>query len=341
MAVTLRQIAKIASCSRSSVSLALRNHPHVARETRERIQKIARELGWRPHAELNQQMALVRASGSGRFAPNVAILFNLPRSHWTKEPTPCLHMRGAQARAQALGYGVSVLNLAEDRLSPARVRQILKARGVRAVIYIATLSVEMAREYLEIGADFATAVVGRKQNELPFHVAISNLFATSQEAVRVLLERRFRRVAAVLPEALDRSLDRGFSAGIHAKLMELPREQRIESLLIGHDESFVPERDYATVRDWVAAHRPDCVVTTDPVSIRRCFAGWSPGFALPAVCSLDYHRGQPAIGGINERPLEVGAAGVDLAVAQVSRQETGFPPVPYTLQVEGAWQDAS
>ena len=43
---SLGQIAKEAGVSRAAVSMALRNHPRIPPETRERIQEIATRLGW-------------------------------------------------------------------------------------------------------------------------------------------------------------------------------------------------------------------------------------------------------------------------------------------------------
>ena len=48
MAVTLNDIARLANVDKSTVSMTLRNHPNarnLRRETREKIRKIAGELG--------------------------------------------------------------------------------------------------------------------------------------------------------------------------------------------------------------------------------------------------------------------------------------------------------
>jgi LacI family transcriptional regulator len=46
--VTLRQVAAAARCHYSTVSLALRDSPQLPRATRERVQAIARKLGYVP-----------------------------------------------------------------------------------------------------------------------------------------------------------------------------------------------------------------------------------------------------------------------------------------------------
>src|SRR5438874_7622879 len=47
--VTLKDIARAAGVSHVAVSLALRNHPRIGEATRERIQSMAREMGYQPN----------------------------------------------------------------------------------------------------------------------------------------------------------------------------------------------------------------------------------------------------------------------------------------------------
>lgn len=50
MSITLKQIAKLAGVSRSTVSRVINNRPGVRPQTRERIQQIVREYGYEPHS---------------------------------------------------------------------------------------------------------------------------------------------------------------------------------------------------------------------------------------------------------------------------------------------------
>ena len=48
MAITLKQIAKLAGVSRSTVSRVINSHPGVRPQTRERVLHIIREYGYEP-----------------------------------------------------------------------------------------------------------------------------------------------------------------------------------------------------------------------------------------------------------------------------------------------------
>jgi len=70
MAVTLKDIARIAQVSESTVSLALSNKAKVKEDTRKRINNIARELGYTPNA-IAQGLATRRTHTVGLVVPDI------------------------------------------------------------------------------------------------------------------------------------------------------------------------------------------------------------------------------------------------------------------------------
>lgn len=47
--LTMQDVATAAGVDRTTVSLALRNHPRISLATRKRVQQVADELGYRTH----------------------------------------------------------------------------------------------------------------------------------------------------------------------------------------------------------------------------------------------------------------------------------------------------
>lgn len=335
--ITLRQIAEKLGCTRSTVSYALRNHPQISQATREKIQAVARELGWTPNAELTRQMALVRTTCSDKNAPTLAVIINKPRSSLIEEQAPGQHLSGACDHAAKLGYHVDVFNLAERPISPRRLREVIRARGIEGIIFISTTVPALSDPVLEIGSEFACCIVGMRPSNFGYHFVNSDLIASGRLAIQALVQAGFKRPGAVLPRALDRMLSWGFSCGIHSGQLELPPEQRIAPLSVGEGETHLPAYTFDTIHRWLISEKPDVLLTTDPRYLSQCLEGSAPEFRSLPIYSLDYHSNQPAAGGIDQRQAEAGAMAVDLTISQLHRGEKGAPKVPCSVQLDARW----
>lgn len=112
----MRDIANKAGCHYSTVSLALRNHPRIAAETRERVQRAAAELGYRPDPMLAALNAYRVMKQPPRQSGVLAWLTNYPtRDFWRDVSCECIYHQGAQRRAEARGYRLE--HLAVDLLA--------------------------------------------------------------------------------------------------------------------------------------------------------------------------------------------------------------------------------
>jgi LacI family transcriptional regulator len=340
--VTLRQIAEKVGCSRSTVSYALKNDPNISAALRAKVVEAARELGWKPDAKLARQMALVRRTATDHDPPKLAIVINKSHERLRREVTPRMQLRGATVYAEAMGYSPDLFNLEEQPLSPKRLRDILRARGVEGVVFIATVDPELSREHLEVGREFACAVAGVRYAEVPFHVVINDFLSAGRLIILKLLEAGFERPAVVLPRGLDRPLGYGFTGGIWTGLMDVPMEHRLPILHLGSDECYLPEYEFDRAVEWLLRNRPDAVISTDVRAMEEILSTVAMhGLRLP-LYSSDYHPDQKAVrGGIDARQEHVGRAAVDVVVAQLHRGETGLPEVQRVLQVEGIWREAS
>src|SRR3954464_3013636 len=72
--VTLQDIALRAGVSKMTVSLALRGHPHAAAATRDRLRKLAHEMGYRPNPLIVANMALLRGGRRSSYAGTLAFV---------------------------------------------------------------------------------------------------------------------------------------------------------------------------------------------------------------------------------------------------------------------------
>ena len=168
-------------------------------------------------------------------------------------------------------------------------------------------------------------------------LTIGNLHSTGQLAITELMKAGFKRPGAVLPRGLDRLLAWSFGGGIQAGNFELPVRSRVPICYVGKDENFLPESSFPEIKAWMKRNRPDVLITTDPKSLHLALAHWPQRHPKIRICSLDFHHGFTSDFGVDQHNEAVGAAAVDLIVAQLHRGERGISTIQRTLQIEGKW----
>src|SRR5436190_295023 len=105
-APTTRDIAKVCGCSQCTVSNDLRGLPKVHPETRERILKIARDMGWQPNPFVSAYMSHFRRTRAPEYQASLAFLIATEDSNEIKDLPihEISYYRGAERRAAEFGY---------------------------------------------------------------------------------------------------------------------------------------------------------------------------------------------------------------------------------------------
>jgi len=89
---------------------------------------------------------------------------------------------------------------------------------------------------------------------------------------------------------------------------------------------------------WFERHRPEAVIGA--VEAAR---GWlaRAGYQCPrdvGLVSLDWDEGTKEFASVDQNPRAVGAAVVDLVMAQMRHNERGIPATPLTVLVDSTWR---
>lgn len=132
---TLQDVADRVGVHRSTVSLALRDHPRISVEVRRKVQAAARRLGYRINPLVS---ALMKSRRTHRTIRHLTLAFvtNYPtRFGWKPEH----HDRpdyfpGAMERARDFGYSVEDCWLGEPGMKPDRFCETMTARGIHGLI---------------------------------------------------------------------------------------------------------------------------------------------------------------------------------------------------------------
>lgn len=329
---TLQDVADRAGVHRSTVALALRDHPRIPKATRERIHGIAEKLGYR----LNPLVAaLMRARRTGRPVKHVSLAFvtNYPtRYGWRREH----HDRpdffpGAVQRARDFGYKLEHFWLGEPGMTPARFCRILSARAINGLI-IARLPPGCHEMHLEWD-QFSTVALGMTLRSPRLHHVTENHFDTAWQGMQQCLDRGYKRVGFVFSDANDspRVGDRWLGA-------YLGLQQRLAPELGLPVCPGIPT-DRATFSTWFREHRPDALLVNHVGPVKVWLA--TLGFRVPEDVGLVELEDHPETGsaGVYYEASKVGALAVEMLVGSMHRNETGIPDDPHEVLLTGEWRE--
>jgi LacI family transcriptional regulator len=329
--VTVRDIAERVGLHFTTVAQALRNSPKVSLQTRTRIQKVAREMGYRPNPMVSALMAHQRARRKPRFSTVLAfVAFRQDAPRPENDPHATDFLRGARVQAEQLGYKIDEFYLYAQGMTARRLAQILRARGINGLLLGPSIS-----QHTHLPAPFRDfAMVAHSYSLLRprLHRVAHDLAGGAYMACRELRKRGYRRIGLVLHEAMDRQVNRLWTAGYLAFHQLLPAREKAGCLYFPENAFEAP-----TLVRWVKEKKPDAVISMHAELIE-----WMkviPG-PRPLLVSLDHNRRWGNCPGIDQKPQSIGAAAVDLLARQLQWNESGVPAEPLTILIDGKWRES-
>lgn len=181
---TLKDVAKQAGVSVSTVSRVSLQHPDVSEETKKKVLDAMRSLGYRPSI-LAQGLVSGRSKSIGLLVSNITNPFY-----------PQL-VGGIEEEASEAGYVVFLCNTCED---PDRSRHYidrLLRQGVDGIIHASVNDDDDALQSL-IDHYIPLVLVNRRTRELHgFDVVVFDSFGSAQKATRHLLSLGHRKIALI------------------------------------------------------------------------------------------------------------------------------------------------
>ena len=186
--VTLQHIADKLGLSRTTISLALRNHPRISAATRKRVVNSAKRLGYEPD-QVARTLATGRSNLIGVVVPNTA-------DHVYAEV-----FRGIEDAAQSAGYHVLLSNGSYDADQTAsRIREMmrLKIAGIIAAPPFMLTSVPLPAFWRDIKRSaFPFVLLNRELNPPQFHQVTIDNKGGIRLAMEALSSLGHRRVAYI------------------------------------------------------------------------------------------------------------------------------------------------
>lgn len=326
--VTIRDIARRANMHFTTVSLALRNSPKLKIETREKIQKLAESMGYRPDPMLAALNAYRQANRPVHYQASLAWVHNWanPENLYGCEEFNQYYM-GACDRAAERGYNVEEFALASEGITIDRLHRILRARNIQGTLLAPQPS---AKSFLDLRYDELSAVAfGFSMRPAVLHLVTNHHYHTMMMLMEKVLEFGYRRPALCIPRDWNYKVDSAWQSVFLLFLDEHPELARIPIYWGTWDNSH--DHDLA---NWIREHHPDVILAFNEAKE----AVENVGYRIPqdvAFASAFLNKDEKIMSGVHQNDYLIGQKAVDMVIDMLHRGETGIPRIPVRMLVEG------
>src|SRR4051812_4385422 len=297
--VTMKTIAAQAGVTQATVSMSLANNPRIPSPTRERIQAIARKLGYHPNPYVSTLMRIRRQGKPLKDKPALALVYaQRTASGWRDHAAPTIRQmrEGAFERATLRGYRAQEFWLHRDGMSNERFSEMLHARGIQGML-ISPLAEgdptpSLRWEY------FASVCLSVPLPSLTITTVCNDHYFSSLQIVRECHKRGYRRAGLVLRREHQLRFQGRWEAGFLVGGEMLPDMKIAQPLYVDDWE------DATRIVAWLKREKPDVLITpaADALTGTLARAGWKVpddiGLALLAcpqfgdACSGVYQNGR-------------------------------------------------
>jgi DNA-binding LacI/PurR family transcriptional regulator len=333
--IRLLDVARHLGLSNACVSMALRNHPKISKETRCKVKEAAALLGYRRDPLVSAHMSYVSRAGEvHRAAQNIAVLTRFPgpirELGFELTSYPSL-LKGIAQRAEELNFFVDEYPQLKG-LTGKRLNSILQARGVQGVIIFPGAST--FPEYLQVDWSAYCGVHIGHDLPVPRYHRVS---APHRQAMMLMLEqlvsRGYQRIGLALAQDRDRGLQYGWSHAFAGYQATIPASRRVP---------LIPSPDRTRLKQdlikWIRRHRPDVIIGAECAIL-----DWlrEKGIHVPEdigfACAV--HDPLSTLSGSLYRADDLGREAVNQLASLVYQNQTGEVEDPILVTLGSRWHE--
>jgi LacI family transcriptional regulator len=326
--VTLRDVARALGVSHTTVSRALRNDPQISKVMRERVQKTALKMGYKPDPMLSALAHYRRGKTKTPVRAELAWINSWPNPKELRALKEFnLYWKGAFEEAERCGFRLEEFVM-DKNLSLSRLGKILRARNIRGILLPPRRDVEP--DYSDFcWDDFCVVRFGHSISFPHAHLVSSDQLTDGLIAYENIWENGYRRIGLVTSAKMHTR----FSAGFLFSQMKRGSGQQLPALILTQDKSGDDQR---LLKSWIKKHKPDAILT-DMRELRDLLEEISykvpEKIGLAALSMLDGN----ADAGIDQNSEEIGKVAIQLLISLINHNECGIPKICREVLVEGQW----
>jgi LacI family transcriptional regulator len=219
----------------------------------------------------------------------------------------------------------------EPGLSHKRLSEILKTRSISGLVVAS--HVRELDDVLEFDwANFSAVKIDFFPHEPQLPVVTSDHLQIIRLATKKARQMGYRRIAFVMDEGWDITVDRLWSAGFLWEQQLLPARDRLPAYLFPNEEP---------LEDWVRRVRPEVIISKGEFVLPTLE---EMGLRVPediAFVDIFLEHGDGQTAGVKQSYTAVGALAIEMLAGQMQQNRRGIPLVPTQTCVEGIWFDGA
>ena len=328
-----KTIAKEAGVSRMTVSMALRDHPRVAPETRKRIKEIAARQGYTPDPNLTELMRYLRKRDISKEEPVIALLNAKKRPIQEFDKDSLLVRQGAIERARELGFKTEDFWLNEPGMRLERTIQILETRGIKGLV---VLPVEKLKNVFSLPQEnfigVSTCSVAAK---LGFNQVHPHFYQSMHIGIRSLSEKGYRRIGFCTTDWEDERSNHLYQCYLNWHQRQIHDSDRVEPL----SQAEISKEDFL---NWVDLTKPEVVYS--PIIEHYTWLK-EAGIKIPqeisfaALAPPSETHGEIAQVQVGYR--KIGSTAIDILKTKLANEQLGPTDNPAVTLIRGEWIDGT
>ena len=316
--------------------MALRGSRRISKATRERIEVIAKQIGYRPDPALSSLISYRHSVKPSSYEGALAWI----NCHAEPEDLAkhfLWYRRGAQERSAELGYKLDEIRMVDLAMDFRRLSKVLRARNIQGVLF----PPQQLRKHITKASfewdDFSCIAFGFSLIRPKLDVVTNAQYRSARLAVRKLRTLGYRRIGLVISRQSNVRVDQNFLAGF---LIEQLRLSPAESVPVHYLSTGSPDEAERRVQKWIFRSAPDAILvanwfTDDFTKLETLESAGRNGCGY---AFMDVPPDNTTISGINQNNLIIGRTGVDMLVAKINANQRGLPEEPLCILVEGRWK---
>jgi len=339
--ITMKDVARKSGVHVSTVSLALRNSAELPVATREKIQAVAREMGYHADPMLSALLAYRSGTTPPRYQATVAMIYDFENAAELDQAGASYRnfFTGVASKGEELGYKVQrfFFDGPNREGEGRRLGRVLNASGIRGVILGAfrprTSSFQLDWD------QFSVVQIESQHLALSLPMVSTDQVTMAREAVRRLWQKGYRRIGIAVGREEEIYLDHAFTVGFFGEAGLHPELKPARPLLLTNGQTW--EEVGRELRQWISRNRLEAVVSNWTNTLNALHATGGSSAADPVVVELAAEPEPGLFGGMVQRDAVVGERAMEQLAMLLKTNQTGTVDKPNRILIPGLWIDGT